>query len=207
MRHYCTVALLQVTWPPISDSRDHIRTSFLVSNFSPFARIVNVHLHARGSHYSRTWYDLLHAGGSLLSLQMDRMLVQITCQLLFKRVGCKIKTIRSILIYLQHNYLLQLTVIYYCHGPTASRCRHCHCIPKRSRRYEPDATNSFARKDAETFPCLSETFGFLANGDELGELFEPLGASRFKKRSMSNNYQAISWQIQSESCKCNRWRR
>ena len=52
--------------------------------------------------------------------------------------------------------------------------------------------NSLARKDAETFPCLSESFGFLANGDELGELGLGLGAGRFKKRSMSNNYQAIS---------------
>ncbi len=40
--------------------------------------------------------------------------------------------------------------------------------------------NSFARKDAETFPCLSENFGLLANGDELWELFEPLRAGRFK---------------------------
>ena len=50
-----------------------------------------------------------------------------------------------------------------------------------------------ARKDAETFPCLSETFGFLANGDELGELFEPLGlgAGRFKNGPCQTNIKQL----------------
>ena len=54
------------------------------------------------------------------------------------------------------------------------------------------SAEQFPLTDAETFPCFSETFGFLANGDELGELFEPLRAGRFKKWSMPNNYQAIT---------------
>ena len=34
------------------------------------------------------------------------------------------------------------------YGPTASRCGHSHCIPRRRSRYEPDATNAAS----ELFP-------------------------------------------------------